>query len=146
MADRESHKIEQYKAYLQDLGNIGARHVTARGFYLSVLSGLLAFLAIAGHDGSLKDISRPLFVIVGTAGIAICVLWLIHTRAFRALYKAKFKRIVAMEEELPFQNFKAEYQTMKEDRNYSPLILVECAISIVFTVLFAATIVLNLLA
>ncbi len=46
-----SDMTEQYKAYLQDLGNIDARHETARGFYITVLSALLSFLALAARTG-----------------------------------------------------------------------------------------------
>jgi|KBSMisStaDraftv2_1062788.scaffolds.fasta_scaffold1966301_2 hypothetical protein len=32
--------LEQYKAYLADLGNVGSRYTTANGFYLPVISAL----------------------------------------------------------------------------------------------------------
>lgn len=135
-----SDMIEQYKAYLQDLGNIGSRHETARGFYITVLSALLSFLALAGKDGPLKEIGHPLVVVVGIGGIAICILWLFHTLAFTALYSAKFGRLSEMETKLPFQNFVAEYAALKADRRYEPLTYVECFVAVVFGGLFIATI------
>ncbi len=40
-------RLDQYKAYLDDLGNIGTRYTTANGFYVSIVSALLAILALA---------------------------------------------------------------------------------------------------
>jgi hypothetical protein len=39
--------IEQYKAYLADVGNIGTRHENTRRFYLSIVSALFVFLSLA---------------------------------------------------------------------------------------------------
>ncbi len=136
-----SDMIEQYKAYLQDLGNIGSRHETARGFYITVLSALLTFLALAAKDGPLKDIGHSLVVVVGIGGIAICALWLFHTLAFTALYSAKLGRVSEMETKLPFQNFAAEYAALKADRRYQPLTYVECFVALVFGGLFFVTVV-----
>ncbi len=41
--------IEQYKAYLQDLGNIGARHENSRRYYLSVVPALFAAVVMTLH-------------------------------------------------------------------------------------------------
>ena len=38
--------IEQYKAYIQDLGNIGTRYTTSNAFYLSVITALLGILSL----------------------------------------------------------------------------------------------------
>lgn len=135
--------IEQYKVYLQDIGNIGTRHETARGFYISVLSALLTFLALAGKDGPLKEIDSSLVAVIGAGGIAICFLWLCHTLAFSAIYRAKFARVSAMEEHLPFKNFEAEYKALRADPAYLPLTYIECFITFVFGCLFLAAIILK---
>lgn len=132
--------IEQYKAYLQDLGNIGARHEAARGFYITVLSALLSFLALAGENGPLKEIGHSLVVVIGIGGIAICILWLFHTLAFTALYSAKFGRLNQMENDLPFQNFKGQYAALKKDWRYQPITYIECFVAVVFGCLFLAAI------
>jgi hypothetical protein len=43
--------LEQYKPYLQDVGNIGARHENSRGLYLSARSALFVLLSMARKDG-----------------------------------------------------------------------------------------------
>src|SRR4051812_11529977 len=94
-------ELEQYKAWMQDLANIGSRNETARGFYLSVLSALIAFLAAASKDGPLHGIGPGLVLVVGFCGIAISVLWLMHTLSFTALFGAKIGRLREMEKLLP---------------------------------------------
>lgn len=139
MADEsstENHKIEQYKAYMQDVANIGTRHETARGFYLSVLSALLAFVALAGTDGPLSGIGPRLFIVISLGAIAICILWFLNTLSFAALYGAKLSQLQKMEEGLPFKNFTDEYKTLKKDWRYTRLTTVECFVASTFIVLF----------
>ncbi len=139
MADEsqtENHKIEQYKAYMQDVANIGTRHETARGFYLSVLSALLAFVALAGTDGPLSGIGPRLFIVISLGAIAICILWFLNTLSFAALYGAKLSQLQKMEEGLPFKNFTDEYKTLKKDWRYTRLTTVECFVASTFIILF----------
>lgn len=146
MADEPSidnQMIEQYKSYMQDLANIGSRHETARGFYLSVLSALLAFVALAGKDGPLNGIGSHLFGVVSLGAIAICVLWLVHTLSFAALYSAKLGRVKIMEEKLPFRNFAEELDALEKDWRYIPLTTVERCVASIFIILFVAALVLN---
>ena len=142
----ENQKIEQYKGYMLDVANIGSRHETARGFYLSVISALLAFVALAGKDGPLNGIGSHFFVVISVGAIAICGLWLIHTLSFAALYQAKLGRLHVMEDKLPFQNFAAEFEVLKGDWRYVRLTTVECWVASIFILLFAVALVLNLCA
>lgn len=136
-------RIEQYKAYMQDLANIGSRHETARAFYLSVLSALLAFVALAGKDGPLNSIGIHLFELISVGAIAICVLWLANTLSFAALYHAKLAQLTKMEEKLPYQNFAAELIELKVDWRYFQLTTVEGFVASVFITLFLVALVLN---
>jgi hypothetical protein len=146
MADEsqiENQRIEQYKTCMQDLANIGTRHETARGFYLSVISALLAFVAMAGKDGPISGIGSDLFVLISVGAIAICALWFLNTMSFAALYHAKIGRLKTMEEKLPFQNFAAEFDALKQDWRYIRLTTVECGVAFIFIILFVVALVLN---
>ncbi|MBI5890835.1 MAG: hypothetical protein HZB47_09180 [Nitrosomonadales bacterium] len=146
MADEsltENLKIEQYKAYMQDVANIGSRHETARGFYLSVLSALLAFVALAGKDGPLSGIGSNLFIVISLGAIAICILWFLNTLSFSALYGAKLGQLHKMEEVLPFKNFTDEYKVLKKNWRYIRLTTVECFVAGVFAILFTVALALN---
>jgi hypothetical protein len=142
----ENQRIEQYKAYMQDVSNIGSRHETARGFYLSVLSALLAFVALTGKDGPLSGISANLFTVISLGAIAICVLWFLNTLSFAALYHAKLNQLHKMEEKLPFKTFTAEFETLKGDWKYFRITTVECLVATIFIILFIAALVLKLFA
>jgi len=48
--------LELYKAYIGDLGNIGGRYATANGFYLSVVTALIAVLALGETDKPLANL------------------------------------------------------------------------------------------
>lgn len=136
-------RMEQYKAYMQDVANIGSRHETARAFYLSVLSALLAFVALAGKDGPLNGIGANLFVVISLGAIAICILWFLNTLSFAAVYRAKLGQLHKMEEKLPFKVFTAEHAELKGDWKYFRLTTVECLVACIFIVLFIAALVLN---
>lgn len=135
-----SDELEQFKSYLSDLGNIGARHDTARSFYIAVITALIAFAALAGKDGPLKAVSHTLLTVVCLAGVLVCALWLFSALTFLALYKAKFQRINVMEKSLPFQNYAAEYEILRKDRRYTGISKIEICVSVVFVLLFIATI------
>ncbi len=138
-----SDMLEQYKASLQDLGNIGSRHETARGFYLSVLTALLAVLALADQEKILYAVGGHLLLVVGIAGMAVCALWFLQTLTLTALYAARFRGLEAMEKKLPFQNFEAQYALLKKDWRYIPITYIECAVATVFFVLFLAVMLLK---
>lgn len=143
--------MEQYKAYLQDIGNIGVRHENSRRFYLAAPSALFAFLALAGKDGPLK-IAGPALVLVGIVGIVLCIVWLMHMQAFRAIYLAKFNVLRKMEEkgclypifkeewegfEESQEHSREQWKGLKNDRRYKLSAWIDWAIPTIFLILFA---------
>lgn len=139
-----SDEMEQYKAYLTDLGAIGARHESSRGFYITVLAAMLTFLGLAGPTGVMRKVADPFVIVICTAGIAICVLWFFHTRTLAAIYAAKFRRLEEMEEKLPFKLFGSQYNQLKTNgRSYIPITTIECLVSVVFALLFVTSMVLT---
>ena len=143
-------RLEQYKAYLQDFGNIGSRHEIARGFYLSILTALLALSAYAGDGGSSSKAGFSLSAVVGLGGCAISILWIRHTWSLGVLFAVKFQTLEKIEEALPFQIYGSEYKKLKgapesgrEERRFTKYISptsIECFVGFVFFILFALTI------
>ena len=140
-----SEHLEQYKAYLQDLGNLGSRHETARGFFLSVLSALIAFLALAGNQGPLGKIGGPLYTLVAIAGIAVCAFWIAYTLSLSAIYRVKFRLLGEIEKncKLPCKLFSVEFPLLTDDPRYSRLTYIECGLAVVLAVLFFGSIVIK---
>jgi hypothetical protein len=135
--------LQQYKAYLADLGNIGLRHENSRRFYLSVVSALLVFLSMAGEHGPLVHLQRPVQIVVGVTGVTICLLWFLHMLAFGALFRAKFDILRKMEKGLAFQIFLEEWAILKDDLRFSMLTVIDSVMPFVFAAISVAILVLK---
>ena len=136
--------IEQYKSYLEDVGNIGVRHENSRRFYLAVPSALFALLALAGKDGAWKIVG-PVQDVVAIVGIVLCMAWFFHMQAFQAIYLAKFNVLRDMEAECSFfPVFKKEWEGsgkwkgLKDDHRYKLMRFVDRVVPIVFLCLFVS--------
>lgn len=90
-------RVKVYIAYLDDLGRIGSRHETQRAYYVSLITALSAFLAVAGEDGLLLEVKDAVMVIVGSVGTLVCVAWGLQMGTFRAVYRAKLKTLRDLE-------------------------------------------------
>jgi hypothetical protein len=112
MADRY---LDQYKAYLADLGNVGSRYATVSGFYMSVISALLGVLALTESSKVFGQMQTPTVVIVCGFAIVLCALWSSTIRFYRLLFKAKFAVLKQMEEHLPHHCFTEEETIMSEE-------------------------------
>jgi len=93
---------------VEDLGRIGSRHETVRAFYITLLTTLFTFLALAGKDGLLQDLRAAVQALVGLVGVAVCVAWALHMRAFHDIYQQKFKALRSIEANLPIKPFSQE--------------------------------------
>ena len=136
--------IEQYKSYLQDVGNIGTRHENSRRFYLSVVSALFVFLSMAGQDGPFHVVQGTVLVLVGLVGIILCMAWVMHMQSFAAIYRAKFDVLRAMEEKHNlFHVFDEEWKRLKTDPRYRLLTFIDSVTPVIFAALFIAVILLK---
>jgi hypothetical protein len=128
--------LKIYELYLDDLGRIGSRHETARQFYITVLSAIIAFLALAGKDGIFTALAPSIRIIAGVTGALICLLWLVHMRSFAGLYVIKFGIIDGIEETLPLAPFTSERRAANSSRRHH-LTNIDSAAAMVFLLLFA---------
>jgi hypothetical protein len=109
MTDEErTASVAIYGAYVEDLGRIGSRHETLRGFHIMLLTTLFTFLALAGKDGLLQNFRPEVEALVGLVGVAVCVAWALQMRAFHDIYEEKFKALRAIEADLPIKPFRQE--------------------------------------
>src|SRR6266478_8489083 len=82
--------LEQYKAYLQDVGNIGTRYTTSNAFYMSVITALLGILALTKLGEGLAELKTILGLAVPAFAIMLCWLWSQTVKFYRTLFKEKF--------------------------------------------------------
>jgi len=89
--------LEQYKAYMSDLGNIGSRYATAQAFYASIVSGLLALLAIKDRTTDITTYLNWVTVAICCFIVAICWLWYRTLMFYRGIFGVKFDILKRME-------------------------------------------------
>jgi hypothetical protein len=122
-AERYKAVVEQYKAYVVDLGNIGSRYATTQTFYLSVVSGLIAVVAFAGKDAGAFQKYAGIIAFFVTASIAvICYVWWRALDFYYRLFGAKFAVLKQIEKEMDlFKVFDWEWFELKK-RGYFSLV------------------------
>ena len=136
--------IEQYKAYLLSLDKIGDRRQSANSFFLSINTGLCALL---GYMFA-KDVPgqlRLLLWIIPLTGFLVSYFWFRLVRSYRYLNAAKFRVVEAMEEQLPYAPFAAEWIALQRGsggRKYVPLTNLEVWIPRFFMLLFISMVLL----
>ena len=110
IADNAKEILEQYKAYLGDLGNIGTRYTTANGFFLSAITALLAILALTKKGESYSEL-RSLEWVIPIFAILICWVWSGTIRFYKDLFLVKFDILRELEKLGGLHNvFKREEQ------------------------------------
>jgi hypothetical protein len=104
--------VEQYKAKVEDLGNLGNRLSAMTAYYVSIVSAILALLA--SKERSIADIDTSVTFVVCGAGLLVSLLWFFSLRFFRALFQAKLTVLANMEKTLPYQTFEPEFALMRQ--------------------------------
>jgi len=82
--------LEQYKVYLQDLGNIGTRYANSNSFYLSILTALLGLLTLMKPSEGLSDLRPLLRILVPLFALMLCWTWRHTMQYYGILFKVKF--------------------------------------------------------
>ena len=107
-------RLDQYKAYLDDLGNIGTRYTTANGFYVSIVSALLAILALAQKGEAFASFDVLLYIVVPIFACLLCAIWRESMKSYGSLFRRKFDVLREMEKQLPFKPFLREEELRQE--------------------------------
>ena len=125
--------IEQYKAKLSDLGNLGARQTSMTTYYVTIVSALIGLLAL--KERSLFEMEATALFMVCGAGLMICLLWFSSLNFFRSLFRAKLKVLEDIEEALPYQTFRKEFEAMRQSK-FSRWLWIERFVPVVFGLFF----------
>jgi hypothetical protein len=117
--------LEQYKLYVTMADKVSGRRLEANKFYVTLLSGGLAFLALTER---VQEERWLVFAVIGLFGLILCGVWFLSLRSYRQLNSAKFKVIHLLEEKLPFPCYTEEWKRLEHGqrrRIYWPLSRVE---------------------
>jgi hypothetical protein len=118
----QDHLLEQYKLYVEMQDRLSARRVKLNSFNVTLLSTLLAFVALVS-DQNLRQFQETAFqavitLAVGLLGIAICFVWDLNIQSIGLVNASKFKVINAIEQCLPYSCWKKEWEMVKQDIRY----------------------------
>ncbi|MGW2813781.1 RipA family octameric membrane protein [Streptomyces sp. NPDC001415] len=128
--------FEQYKLCVEMADRVSSRRNLANTFFLTLHSGLVAFLGAwlsQAHHGRLS----VLLLLAGLLVLlALCTAWWFTLRSYRQLNEGKFRVIGALEERLPARAFqRAEWEALGRGLDwhvYLPLTQVERWIPVIF--------------
>lgn len=135
--------LEIYRLHVEMADAVSRRRAAANGFYISLVSGLFALFALIVRLG---DSPPPgwLLIAAGAFGVLICLVWTAHIRSYKQLNGGKFEILHRLEERLPFDFYKQEWDVLgrgKDAGKYRLLTKVESYVPWVFAagygVLFA---------
>lgn len=133
--------IEQYKAKLSDLGNVGTRQTAMTAYYVSIISILFGVLAFKEKEFS--QIDTVILLMVCGAGFLVCLLWFCSLTFFRGLFRAKLRVLKEIEDSLPFQTFRKEFKLMHRS-GVTSWIRIERFVPVIFGVFFLGIIFLRI--
>ncbi|NLV73354.1 MAG: hypothetical protein GXY52_01520 [Chloroflexi bacterium] len=120
--------VEQYKLYVEMADRTSARRVDTNKFYVTLLTGLLALIALAFEKEWFANIQDPTLIVASAIGLLLCIVWGINIRSYKQLNSGKFKVIHDIEKQLPFQCYECEWDLLgqgKDKKLYYPLSHVE---------------------
>lgn len=138
-ADQNTLLIQQYTAYVNDLGNFGSRYETMKGFYLSVVTAMVGIMVIGKDVSLLTHQDRVLPVLVPVIAFLICRQWRAAIKAYSGIFRAKFTVLRSMETRLPHKIFAEEDDAMvaqKSERLLGIDVFVPVALMAAFAVIF----------
>ncbi|WP_329220592.1 hypothetical protein [Streptomyces microflavus] len=132
--------LEIYKLAVEMADRVSARRGSANAFFLSVQTTLISIMALT--HGRLESTNQAIYLAISIAGVTLSISWWLQLRSYRDLNTAKFAVINKIEESLPIQLFKDEWESLKRDplpplrKRYAELGYVERVIPGVFALLY----------
>jgi hypothetical protein len=135
--------LDLYKLGAEMADRVSARRATANSFFLTLHTGLAAFLTALGPgvgQGSKPDSFTIL--LVSCVGVTLSVTWWVLIRSYRDLNRAKFQVLLGMEKRLGVPLFGAEWDSLRGDpvkpwrTRYAEFSFVERVIPAVFLIVY----------
>lgn len=145
MADSEqSERLQIYKLHAELADRVSQRREGANRLYVSLLVGLVLFLATLIRFG-IGEVAEGLVICsIGMFGGLLSASWYVVIRSYRQLNTGKFKALHELEQELAYPFFKREWDLLAEGKDisrYWKLTVVETSLPIIFGLLFFGLIV-----
>ncbi len=81
--------FDQYKSYMQDLGNIGSRYTTTNNFYYTIISALMGIVTLTKFPEA-THLQLYLQGAISLFAILLCLSWVKTIHIFRSQFLVKF--------------------------------------------------------
>ena len=140
MVDLKQNEIlELYKLHAEFADRVSQRREGSNRLFVSLLTGLMIFLAACLRFGAGEVNTDGILVFLGIAGVMLSAAWYVVIRSYRQLNSGKFKALHELEEQLVYPFFQREWDLLGEGRDigrYWRLTVVETFLPLVFLLLF----------
>ena len=110
--------LEQYKSYVQDLGNNGIRYVSMQTLYLSFLGAIIAVLELASKQGASIHLNVFTAWVLVVFGWGVCALWWATNDFYRRLFGVIYEVLTGLEDRLPVKPYQIQTSKMKDQGKY----------------------------
>lgn len=129
--DYEATIVEQWKTCVDIANGITDKRNMANSIFITINTALFAVVTFSLDYKS---------IFLSVIGIAICILWLKLLENYKRLNEVKYDIINEIEDMLPLTPFKAEWNRLNYQGNYTGLTKIEKILPIVFVVLYGMAI------
>ncbi len=138
-ADNQDRLLDIYKLHSELADRVSQRREGANRLYVSLNVALFALLAGLLRFGFGEAPESLILGAIGIMGALLSVSWYLVIRSYRQLNSEKFRVLHELEERLPFQFFKSEWDPQLKGENsnrYLRLTQVEIVLPLIFGALF----------
>lgn len=108
-SDKEKLLFEIYSLHAGLADNVSERRSVSNRYYITIHSALILSIGYSVEKFSDQTLLVYLICIVGCI---ISILWYFNIRSYRQLNSGKFKALHKLEEKLPFQFYKEEWDIL----------------------------------
>ncbi len=119
--------LSQWQTCVEMANSISNRRDTMNNIFITVNVGIVATISFVW------DIK---YILLSILGIIINAIWRLFIRNFKLLNQEKFNVILEMEEKLPLQPFNAEWEKLKNNKNYKDGTKIEKYLPYVFAIIY----------
>lgn len=147
-SSKQNELLELYKLHAELADRVSQRREGANRLYVSLLVGLVVFVAALlrfGTDGVSAD---TVLICTGVLGMLLSASWYIVIRSYRQLNTGKFLALQELESQLAYPFFTKEWELLeqgKEWRRYWKLTVVETGLPLIFFALSCCLVAFSLL-
>lgn len=134
----KDHLFEQYKLYIESVEKISDRRQHANNYFVTINTALISLIGLFFQIKIFEDIVwiKSLLAFVG---IIICIIFWYLIRSYKQLNSGKFTVIHKIEEKLPLELYKYEWEILgkgEDKKKYYPFTHVELLMPWVFGVIY----------